>query len=142
MFCFNCSTQDKKGSLAAERNKEAAYITKGFKSWKKAPKCFEEHQESKCHKIATIYHVVVPKCKDIAELTKENLSVERAKERRYLLDVIRGLRYLGRQGIALQGHSGEDNFTQLMILLGAKDKNIRDHLNKSLGNKYTSDLFK
>lgn len=28
------------------------------------------------------------------------------------------------QGIPLQGHKGEDNFTQLMVLLGAKDENI------------------
>ena len=55
-----------------------------------------------------------------------------------MLDVIRGLRYLGRQGIALQGHKGDDNFTQLMVVLGAKDENMQDHLNKSLGNKCTS----
>ena len=54
-----------------------------------------------------------------------------------MLDVIRGLRYLDRQGIALQGHKGEDNFTQLMVVLEAKDENIQDHLNKSLGNKCT-----
>ena len=51
-------------------------------------KCFEEHQQSKCHKIANVYHVVVPKCKDVAELKRENLSAERAKERKHLLDVI------------------------------------------------------
>ena len=124
VFCFNCWTKDKKGTLTTETNEEAGYITKGFKSWKKAPKCFEEHQQSKCHKITNVYHVVLPKCKDVAELTKENLSAERAKERRYLLNVIRGLRYLERQGIALQGHKDEDNFTQLMVLLGANDENI------------------
>ena len=48
------------------------------------------------------------------------------------------MRYLGTQGIALQGHKGEDNFTQLMVPLGAKDENIQDYLNKSLGNKCTS----
>ena len=55
-----------------------------------------------------------------------------------MLDVIWGLRYLGTQGIALQGHKGEDNFTQLMVALGAKDENIQNYLNKSLGNKCTS----
>ena len=54
-----------------------------------------------------------------------------------LLDVIRDLKYLGKQGIALQGHKGEDNFTQLMVLLAAKDESIQDHLNKSFGNKCT-----
>ena len=69
---------------------------------------------------------------------RENLSAERAKEKRYLLDAIRRLRYLIREGIALQGHKGEDDFTQLMVFLGTKDENIRDHLNKLLVNKYTS----
>ena len=78
------------------------------------------------------------KSKDIVNITRENLSADRAKERRYLLDVIWGLRYLDRKGIVLQSHKGEDNFTQLMFLLGAEDENMRDHLNKSLGNKYTS----
>ena len=80
----------------SERNKEAAYITNGFRSWKKAPKCFEEHQESKCQKMATVYQVVVPTCKDIAEMTKESLNAERKNKRRYLLDIIRSLKYLGR----------------------------------------------
>ena len=44
-------------------------------------------------------------------MTIENLRAKRAKERRCQLDVIRGLRYLSRQGIALQGHKSEDNFT-------------------------------
>ena len=105
VFCFNFSTHDKE-TLTAETNKEVAYIRKGLKSWKKHPKRFEEHQQSNCDKISTVYHVVVPKCKDIAELTRENLSAERAKERRYLLDVIRGLRYLDGKGIALHVHKG------------------------------------
>ena len=36
----------------------------------------------------------------------------------YLLHIVRGSRYLGRQGIALQG---EENFMQLIVILGAKD---------------------
>ena len=76
-------------------------------------------------------------CKDIAELTRENLA-ERAKERRYLLEVVRGLRYLGRQVITLQDHRGEDNHSKLFVLLGAKDKKTQDYFNIPLGNKSTS----
>ena len=124
----------KKRTLTAERNKEATYIKKGVRSWKEAPKCFEEHHLSKCHKIATVYHVVLPKC---TILPRENIRAEKLKERICLLDVSRYLRYLCRQGVALlQGHKGEDNFTQLAVLLAADDENILDHLNKSYGNKY------
>ena len=80
---------------------------------------------TECHKIAIVYHIEVLKCKDIAELTRENLSAKRAKERSYLLYAIRCLRYLGRQGIALQGHKGEDNFTQIMVVFTAKDEKFK-----------------
>ena len=53
--------------------------------------------------------------KDVGEMTNDNLVNVREKERKYLLDVIRCLRYLARQGIALQGNENNDIFTQLMM---------------------------
>ena len=53
------------------------------------------------------------------------------------MQVIRCLRYLGRQGIAFQGNDGNDNFTQLLRLLGTNDTNIADHLKGKSGYKYT-----
>jgi len=53
------------------------------------------------------------------------------------LDVIRCLRYIGRQGIPLQGHNRNDNFTQLLLLFGSKDPNITDHVSGKIGHKYT-----
>ena len=60
----------------------------------------------------------------------------RKSERRYLIDVIRCLRLLVRQGIAFQGDANEDNFSQLMLLLNTKDDNIKTHL-ASKEHKYT-----
>ena len=51
--------------------------------------------------------------------------------------MIRCLRYLARQVIALQGNENNDNFTQLIMLIGRKDESIIDHLGGTLGNKYT-----
>ena len=51
--------------------------------------------------------------------------------------MIRCLRYLARQVIALQGNENNDNFTQLIMLIGRKDESIIAHLDRSLGNKYT-----
>ena len=59
------------------------------------------------------------------------------------MQVIRCLRYLGRQGIAFQGSDGNDNLTQLLRLLGTNDTNIADHLKGKSGYKYThSDVQK
>ncbi|XP_066925948.1 zinc finger MYM-type protein 1-like [Clytia hemisphaerica] len=46
------------------------------------------------------------------------------------------LRYLARQGLALQGTHQEDNFTQLLLLLGTKDPSIVKALDQS-ARKYT-----
>ena len=40
VFCFVCSTHENK--LSAEHNKEPAYISTGFRNWKKAPGCFKD----------------------------------------------------------------------------------------------------
>ena len=42
-----------------------------------------------------------------------------------------------RQGIALQRNESNDNFTQLMMLLGTKDESIIAHLDWRIGNKFT-----
>ena len=64
------------------------------------------------------------------------LVQQRQLERKNLLEVIKCLRYLSRQGIPLQGHNNNDKFTQLLYLLSRKDKNIMDHLDGNMGQKY------
>ena len=115
LLCFYCLTQSKKGNLLSERNKEETYISRGFRSWKKAPKCFEEHQNSNCHKTAASYHVI--QTRDVGELINQNLVDSRKENRAYLFAIMRCLRYLARQGIAIQGTHGNDNFTQLLKLI-------------------------
>ena len=60
----------------------------------------------------------------------------RQVERKYLLEVIKCLRYLARQGIPLQGHDDKDNFKLLVNLLGTKDNNKMNHLDRKLEYKY------
>ena len=126
----------KKEKNTGQRKKYRGYIrtTKGFSSWKKAPQCFEEHQYTHCHKSAASYHVAIPKCKDVGEMTNNNLVNLREKGSKYSLDVIRCLLY---QGIALQGNENNDNFTALMMLLGTKFESRIAHLDGTIGNKYT-----
>ena len=69
-------------------------------------------------------------------MTNDNLVNVCEKERKYLVNVIRFLRYLARKGIALQVNEHNDNFTQLMMLLGTKDESIIAHLDGTIGKKY------
>ena len=52
------------------------------------------------------------------------------KERKHLIDVIQCVRFLARQGIAIQANPGDDNFTQLFKLLGTKDPSTHSTLKK------------
>ena len=75
---------------------------------------------------------IVPNCGDVAEMTnKKNILDTKRKERKHLLNIIRCLRFLARQGIAIQGNPGNDNFTQLLMLLGSKDHAIISTLNRT-----------
>ena len=134
MLCFYCLTQSKKGNLLSERNKEETYISRGFRSWKNAPKCFEEHQNSNCHKAAASYHVI--QTRDVGELINQNLVDSSKENRAYLFAIMRCLRYLARQGIAIQVTHDNDNFTQLLKLIGTKDASIIDILNQG-SQKFT-----
>ena len=58
-------------------------------------------------------------------------------ERKYLIDVIKCLKFLSRQGIPLQGHDNNDNLTQTLLLLGTKDDNITKQIHGQIGHKYT-----
>lgn len=106
VMCFICATEEKKGNLRSERMKEFAYISWGFRSWKKAPKCFEEHQASSCHKTALSFHVLVPQCGDVVEMVNDHLVKSRLEERRYFYKVMECVQFLGRQGIAFQLGTG------------------------------------
>ena len=88
----------------------------------KSFKMFFEHQNSSCHKAAASYHLVAPQWADIGESMDRQLVQRRQLERKYLFEVIKCFRYLSRQVIPLQGHNNNGNFTQLLYLLGTKDK--------------------
>ena len=122
--------------LLSKRNKEQAYIIVGFNSWKKAPKCFKNHQQTNCHKAAAALATVVTECGYIAELTNQSIVDSCRKERKHLINVIWYLRFLARQGIAIQGNPGDNNFTQLLKLLRTKDPSIHSMLEKTT-LKYT-----
>ena len=49
VFCYVCITAYKKGSFTCHR-KENAFISKGFRNWKKATDRFVQHANSDCHR--------------------------------------------------------------------------------------------
>ena len=85
VLCFYCFTHEHQ--LTAEHNKEPAYISTGFRNWKKAPRCFKEHEQSKCHTAAS-YQTIIPKCGDPKEMISDEIVNKRERERQYLAIVM------------------------------------------------------
>ena len=129
VLCFLCNKAEKSGQISAETNKDFAYISKGFRSWKKAPKCFREHELSKPHVTAKTYQIIVPRCADVSEMLVKTLSKAKSDQRRYFIKVMQCVQYLGRQGIAFLGNNNSnDNFHQLLLLRGKDDPMILEKL--------------
>ena len=63
----------------------------------------------------------------------DQITQQRKVERKYLLEVIKLLRYLVRQGIPLQGLDNNDRLTQILYLIWTKDDNTTKHLQEQMG---------
>ena len=104
--------------MKTKRCKENAFLEKGFKNWKKALEKFEKHQSSQCHRAASTYEILIPRCPDFAELfdNKEKEALE--LNRRCFMAILDSIQYLARQGIPLRGHGSDEdsNFFQLLMV--------------------------
>ena len=69
-------------------------------------------------------------------IINQNLVDSRKENRAYLFAIMRCLRYLARQEIAIQGTNSNDYFTQLLKLIGTKDASIIHRLNQG-SQKFT-----
>ena len=74
VLCFYCHSQKMLGNLKDQKNKETAYISKGFSAWKKAPKCFYSHQDSACHQGSSACHLIVPQGNDVGEMIDDQIT--------------------------------------------------------------------
>lgn len=118
VICFTCSEQEKQGKLANAKNKERAFIycKEGFSNWKEAIQRFQEHTKSDCHVIATEYHIGgIASSGNVMEMYNVGAKKTMEENRRCFLKIIESLRFLSRQGLAMQGSTDdESNFYQLI----------------------------
>ena len=80
-------------------------------------------------------------CDDIAETMQQSLRKEKQLNRKMLIIIIRSIKYLARQGLALRGHlSDEGNFIQLLKLQGETDAELRAWLLKKQEKYISGDI--
>ncbi|XP_053398113.1 zinc finger MYM-type protein 1-like [Mercenaria mercenaria] len=127
------------GGKVANSKAETAFISTGFSNWKDATKKFKKHENSECHKEAVERSITLPKqTKDIGETLSSAHAQEKMNNRHQLLKILRSIRFLARQGLALRGHDDNNsNFIQLLKLHGQADDSILTWLEKKT-DKFTS----
>ena len=135
--CFICKEHLK--NLEMEKNKEEAFLSTGFRNWKKALDSFKEHQKSKCHIAALTFEITIPQCGNIQEMTSKKIKSNMQENRKCLIKIIKTIQFLGRQGFALRGDESDENsnFMQLLKLRSKDFLKLKEWLEKKT-EKYTS----
>ena len=109
-MCFFCS----RASVPQDSHPEPAFVTKGFRNWKKALEKFAEHDASCFHQRAVKHgQASTP----VSALLIKGNNERQSFARRMLLMIMTSLRFLARQGLAMRGHEDKNgNFEQLLLL--------------------------
>ncbi|XP_071817210.1 zinc finger MYM-type protein 1-like [Apostichopus japonicus] len=137
VLCFSCHDAYQKGLLDIARVKDLAFITTGFKNWKKvmgrgkkALGRFEQHQLSSTHNFA-LSQLKAQEAKTVRALIDSHSAKQQEIHRRNLVRVFTSVRYLVRQGIASRGHDEEEgNFCQLLKLRSEDDPHLGPYLSR------------
>ena len=140
VLCHVCIQAVKAGTLRA-KTCDQAFISRGFKNWNDATRVFRCHELSSCHKEAIEMVVtLLATAKHVGELLSSTLAEDRKKNRLMLLHIL-GVRFLGRQGLALHGSAlsseVDGNFSQLLHLFSEYDEQLDCWLKRKT-NKYTA----
>ena len=106
------------GLLHSVKCADPCFIKRGFNHWKRATGDtgrFASHQDSTCHKAATLALQNLNNAKTVASLLSDQLSEEQCCAQKFLKLIFSTVGYLARQGLALRGHDErEGNFLQLL----------------------------
>ena len=141
VFCHFCVKAAKSGKLKC-KTAEQAFIYRGVQNWNDATRLFRSHAKSDCHREAVESLITLPATtKHVGELLRTQLVEDRKRNRASLLRILRALRFLARQGIALRGSALtkeiDSNLSQLLRLFCELSTDLSDWLQKKT-NKYTS----
>ena len=96
--------------------KDPAFISRGFRNWKKAGERFLEHETSDCHKDYKKLLDMADDEVDVGEQISDSLVNEKAKNRQMFLTILQNMQFLARQGLAFRGNEDQGNFDQLINL--------------------------
>ena len=120
-----------------EKQKLSVHIQR-IRFLEKSTKMFLQPPRSRLSSGFLILSLGHSKRSDVGGMIDNQIIKRRQMERKYLIDIIKCLKFLSHQGIPLQDHDNNDNLTQTLLLLGTKDDNITKHIHSQIGHKYTN----
>lgn len=119
VLCKVCSEAHRLGlseSGITDGRKEDAFVTYGFKNWKRALEKFNTHEKSHSHQFAKM-QLANYKAAGIDTQLSSQHAKQQHSARAALLKIISSIRFLGRQGLPLRGHThSQGNLFQLVKL--------------------------
>ena len=137
VLCHVCVTAKQNNLLGLAKNSDAAFLSKGFKNWRKGVEKFEAHAKSQTHRLASSNLLQKKKSDGVLVQMNKGLLQEQKQSRACLLKLISSLKYLAGQGLAIQGRKSDDgNFIELLNLRSEDIEGLRSWLARK--HSYTS----
>jgi len=122
VLCFYCS-KGVSNQCSLGHRPDAAFISTGFRNWKKAIEKFTAHQTSQAHRhyVTVSAHQSNPVSAQLSSAWGKQQEVARHCLKR----IVTSVRHLARQGQSLRGHTDESgNLYQLLKLRAEEDDPI------------------
>lgn len=128
--CFTCAKADRLHLVHLANKRDPAFITNGFRNWKKALERFRSHESSQCHNFSYMQLQRINQAQPAinAQLSTQ-LQGRQAKARNCLRIIFTTAKFLARQGLAFRGHKNDDgNFKQLLLVRSEDNVDLQQWL--------------
>lgn len=126
----------KQQSSTLTKNMDPAFVSTGFRNWKRAIDKFSTHQLSQAHKVAiTTYTHQKRSIETQLSTVKEQ---QQREARSCLVKIMKSIRFLARQGLALRGHANDEGNLRQLLQLRTEDDDVLKVWLRKPNNNYTS----
>jgi len=114
VFCHPCSMMSVLRIRLLSKSAQSAFTSVGVNCWHDASRRFNKHEESDAHREAVSKWTSYLANTNVHVQLIDHAAAEQITNRKMLLKILSTIRFLGRQGLAIRGHSNEGNFNELL----------------------------
>ena len=139
VFCLPCHNVHALGMNILARKGEQAFVSSGFSNWKDASQDFKRHENSQLHSESVMkWHHHLNGVGVDAMLSSEKRR-QQTENLAALQTIVSSLKYLGRQGLSIRGHTeNEGNLMQLLQLRQTEHADLANWLKRTGRESYLS----